>query len=88
MNEVLTNLFQVTGNPDHLATAQRFDHDVIFDPLASRQDQLNNHRANTRIPKIIGAVRDSSRPRPSATSTSRRSSGTSPHGTDLMLRPA
>src|SRR5215510_16128179 len=34
MNEVLVNLYQITGDPNHLTAAQRFDHAQIFDPLA------------------------------------------------------
>src|SRR5262245_31712340 len=58
MNEVLTNLYQVTGNANHLTTAQYFDHAEIFDPLAVNTDNLNNYHANTQIPKIIGAIRE------------------------------
>jgi DUF1680 family protein len=58
MPEVLTNLYQVTGNPDHLTTAQRFDHAQIENPLAANQDQLSGFHANTQIPKIVGAIRE------------------------------
>jgi uncharacterized protein len=58
MNEVLTNLYQVTGDANHLAAAQHFDHAEIFDPLASNTDALNGYHANTQIPKIIGAIRE------------------------------
>ncbi|MEQ4304625.1 beta-L-arabinofuranosidase domain-containing protein [Plantactinospora sp. B6F1] len=58
MNEVLTNLYQLTGNPDHLSTARYFDHAEIFDPLAANTDALNNYHANTQIPKILGAIRE------------------------------
>jgi len=58
MPEVLTNLYQVSSNPDHLTTAQRFDHAQILNPLASNQDQLSGFHANTQIPKIIGAIRE------------------------------
>lgn len=58
MNEVLTNLYQLTGDANHLAAAQQFDHAEIFDPLASNVDSLNNYHANTQIPKIIGAIRE------------------------------
>ena len=40
MNEVLANLYAVTGNPDHLGLAQAFDHARMFDPLARREDRL------------------------------------------------
>ncbi len=58
MNEVLTNLYQLTENPDHLTTARYFDHAEIFDPLAANTDALNNYHANTQIPKILGAIRE------------------------------
>ena len=58
MNEVLVNLYQVTGDATHLAAAQRFDHAQIFDPLAANQDLLAGFHANTQIPKILGAIRE------------------------------
>jgi DUF1680 family protein len=58
MNEVFANLHGVTGNPDHLALARAFNHEVIFEPLARGEDQLNGKHANTQIPKIIGAARE------------------------------
>jgi uncharacterized protein len=58
MSEVLVNLYQITGDPVHLATAQRFDHAQIFDPLASNQDRLAGFHANTQIPKVLGAIRE------------------------------
>ncbi len=58
MNEVLTNLYQVTGNADHLTAAQYFDHARMFDPLAADQDQLSGFHANTQIPKMLGAIRE------------------------------
>jgi DUF1680 family protein len=58
MNEVLTNLYQVTGDANHLAAARQFDHAEIFDPLASNTDRLAGYHANTQIPKITGAIRE------------------------------
>lgn len=58
MNEVLANLYQVTGDPTHLTSAQYFDHAEIFDPLAANTDALNGYHANTQIPKAIGAIRE------------------------------
>ncbi|MGN9908307.1 beta-L-arabinofuranosidase domain-containing protein [Phytohabitans sp. LJ34] len=58
MNETLTNLYQLTADPNHLTTAQYFDHAEIFDPLASNVDNLNNYHANTQIPKVLGAIRE------------------------------
>ncbi len=58
MNEVLTNLYQLTGDANHLTTAQYFDHAEIFDPLAANTDALSGYHANTQIPKVIGAIRE------------------------------
>ena len=58
MNAVLADLYQQTGDARWLATAQRFDHASIFDPLAANQDQLNGKHANTQIPKWVGAARE------------------------------
>ncbi|MDX3663144.1 glycoside hydrolase family 127 protein [Streptomyces sp. ID05-26A] len=58
MNEVLANLYQLTGDPAHLTTAQYFDHAEVFDPLAQNRDALNGYHANTQIPKAIGAIRE------------------------------
>jgi hypothetical protein len=56
MAEVLANLYAVTGNPDHLALARRFDHKAVIDPLAAHRDELKGLHVNTQIPKIIGAA--------------------------------
>ncbi|MEU4765195.1 beta-L-arabinofuranosidase domain-containing protein [Actinosynnema sp. NPDC023794] len=58
MNEVLTNLYQLTGDPAHLTAAQYFDHAEIFDPLAADTDRLDGYHANTQIPKAVGAIRE------------------------------
>lgn len=58
MNAVLADLYQQTGDSRWLATAQRFDHASVFNPLASNQDQLNGKHANTQIPKWVGAARE------------------------------
>jgi len=57
MNEVLANLYGVTGNADYLKTAEAFNQKKIFDPLAAGEDKLNGLHANTQIPKMIGAAR-------------------------------
>jgi DUF1680 family protein len=57
MNEVLANLYSLTGDPDHLRLAQAFNHRSVFDPLARREDKLDDLHVNTQIPKMIGAAR-------------------------------
>ena len=58
MNEVLANLYAVTGNPNYLKLAAAFNHAKVLDPLARGEDKLNGIHANTQIPKIIGATRE------------------------------
>ena len=58
MNEVLANLYAVTGQPEHLRVARKFDHRRVFDPLARGEDPLTGLHANTQIPKAIGAARE------------------------------
>jgi hypothetical protein len=58
MNDVLVNIYGVTGNPEHLRVARKFDHRRVFDPLARGEDPLNGLHANTQIPKAIGAARE------------------------------
>ncbi len=57
MNEVLADLYGVTGDPEHLRLARLFDHRAVFDPLARGEDALDGLHANTQIPKAIGAAR-------------------------------
>jgi hypothetical protein len=57
MNEVLNNLFALTGDPAHLALAKRFEHASFIGPLALDHDDLSYIHANTNIPKISGAAR-------------------------------
>ncbi|MET0419852.1 MAG: beta-L-arabinofuranosidase domain-containing protein, partial [Actinoplanes sp.] len=58
MNAVLADLYQQTGDQRWLTVAQRFDHQSVFNPLASNSDQLNGLHANTQVPKWIGAARE------------------------------
>jgi hypothetical protein len=57
MNEVLANLYALTGNPGHLRLAEAFNQQKLFDPLARGEDRLDGLHANTQIPKMIGAAR-------------------------------
>jgi uncharacterized protein len=58
MNDVLANLYGVTGDPEHLRLARKFEHAAVFDPLARGEDRLTGLHANTQIPKAIGAARE------------------------------
>jgi len=57
MDEVLYNLYAVTGVKDYAAAARRFDHEQFFAPLAEGRDELKGLHVNTHIPQVIGAAR-------------------------------
>jgi len=57
MNEVMFNLYAVTGEKKYLDAGYRFEHKRFFDPLAAHQDKLAGLHSNTNIPKVIGAAR-------------------------------
>jgi uncharacterized protein len=58
MEEVMANVYAVTGNTNYLNAARDFDQSSLFTPLAAQQDVLNPLHINTQIPKIIGACRE------------------------------
>ena len=55
--EALANLYTITGAERYLATAQRFYHAQVLDPLADGLDVLPGLQANVTTPKIIACVR-------------------------------
>ena len=57
MNEVLANLYGLTGKQQYLDTAHMFEQPSFLDPLAGHRDELKGLHANTHVPKIIGAAR-------------------------------
>ncbi len=57
MNELSFNLYAVTGEKKYRDLGFRFEHKLIFDFLAKREDKLAGNHANTNIPKVIGAAR-------------------------------
>ena len=58
MNEVLANLYAVTGNTNYLQLSAAFNHEKVLAPLAHGEDKLDGIHANTQIPKIIGSMRE------------------------------
>jgi hypothetical protein len=58
MNEVLANLYAVTGDTNYLQVAEAFNQQKLFGPLALGGDQLDRLHANTQIPKVMGATRE------------------------------
>ncbi len=57
MNELLYDLYALTGNREHAELAHRFDQARIFDPLAEGRDELKGEHANTQLAKVVGAAR-------------------------------
>jgi DUF1680 family protein len=57
MNEVLANLYGLTGEEKYLKIAQRFNHMAVIGPASKRQDRLTGLHANTQIPKFVGTAR-------------------------------
>jgi len=54
MNEVLADLYSLTGEPRFRTLAERFCHGALLDPLAQSRDTLDGLHSNTQIPKVIG----------------------------------
>jgi len=57
MNEVVADVYAITGDSDYLALAERFSHRVTLDPLLRHEDHLTGLHANTQIPKVVGFAR-------------------------------
>ena len=57
MNEVLADLYSLTGEEKYLKIAQRFNHIAVIGPASKRVDALEGLHANTQIPKFIGVAR-------------------------------
>lgn len=57
MNEVLADLYALTGTEAYLDLAQKFYHRAVLDPLSDQRDILPGLHANTQIPKLIGLSR-------------------------------
>lgn len=57
MNEVLAQLYALTGEERYLRLARRFCDREVLDPLSRGEDRLDGFHANTQIPKLVGAAR-------------------------------
>jgi len=54
MNEVLADIYIITGDKKYLLAAERFNHHAVIDPLLDGEDRLTGLHANTQIPTIVG----------------------------------
>jgi DUF1680 family protein len=57
MNEVLADVYALTGDRKYLAAARRFSHEALLAPMAESRDTLDGLHANTQIPKVVGFQR-------------------------------
>jgi DUF1680 family protein len=57
MNEVLADVYALTGNAQYLALSRKFYQKSVLDPLTLREDHLAGLHGNTQIPKVIGLAR-------------------------------
>ncbi|MTI95255.1 MAG: hypothetical protein FH749_07180 [Firmicutes bacterium] len=57
MNEVMTDLYTITGNKKYLRTARLFDNIKLFLPMEQKYDTLGTLHANQHIPQVIGAIK-------------------------------
>lgn len=57
INEVLADVYGITGEKKYLSAAAGFSHQAILQPLENDQDKLDNLHANTQIPKVVGFKR-------------------------------
>jgi DUF1680 family protein len=58
MNEVMADLYEMTGKSEFLDLAKRFNDEKLFGPLAEGVDSLAGNHVNMQIPKIIGAAKE------------------------------
>jgi len=58
MNEMMADLYHMTGKQKYLKLAKRFNDPRLFGPLAAKEDSLAGHHVNKNIPKVIGAARE------------------------------
>lgn len=57
MNEVLANLYGITGNQKYLDLSRKFQDDFVMGQLAKRIDPMPGKHANTNVPKAVGTAR-------------------------------
>ncbi len=57
MNDVLANLYSITGNKKYLDLSYKFYDDFVMEPLSRKIDPLPGKHSNTNVPKAIGSAR-------------------------------
>jgi uncharacterized protein len=57
MQDVLVNIYSLTGNKKYLDLSNKFDDEFIMGQLAKGIDPMAGKHSNTNVPKVIGAAR-------------------------------
>jgi DUF1680 family protein len=57
MNEVLANIYAITGNEKYLALSRKFHDEFVLGQLAKQIDPMPGKHSNTNVPKAIGCSR-------------------------------
>ena len=57
MNEVLANIYAITGDEKYLAISRKFHDEFVLGKLAQRIDPMPGKHSNTNVPKAIGCSR-------------------------------
>ena len=56
MNDVLAQLYAITGNKKHLERSYIFFDDFVMKPLSQQVDPMPGKHSNTNVPKAIGSA--------------------------------
>ena len=57
MNEILANIYSITGNKKYLDLSYKFYDDFVMKPLSQNIDPMAGKHSNTNVPKAIGSAR-------------------------------
>jgi hypothetical protein len=57
MNEILANVYALTGEKKYLDLSYKFFDDFVMEPLSKKIDPLPGKHSNTNVPKAIGSAR-------------------------------
>ncbi len=57
MNDVLANIYAITGNKKYLELSYKFYDDFVMKPLSQKTDPMPGKHSNTNVPKAIGSAR-------------------------------
>ncbi len=57
MNDVLVNIYAITGNKKYLDLSRKFNDEFVMGQLAKEIDPMPGKHSNTNVPKAIGSAR-------------------------------